>query len=431
MQVKKLSQYATIPTRGTPGAAGFDLSCATFDATITESILLPLTNDHAGKKRKFVDNEDAREMTPLQDTFVYGSRTSCSHIRDTVTCTANVSEKCKMQTTTEYATIKNCCDNHEGKYVCLFCARTKEIRGKKNEMMKNKEGIEDFEFGKYTDGSHKIVRAHCSSQVSSKCTKEQVGQYGSIVDVCRKCDGKYMCIFCSRATKFMGRNNPNCCYHIDDNFMKGIDCEFKAYLLGWIGSDGCLSNDGSITIAIHEKDILLLTQLKDGVCGALPIHKKINSNLVYFRISSTTIKNDVAAWFGLDFKKGESHKKSAKVLFPKLSSDVLKWHFLRGYFDGDGCIITIKGRNCPKTSIVSNSSSMIRSIAEFVDLPCFVGRDVVQWSTIASMVFMTKLYHKSTIRLHRKHDKWLSVKDWRPHFAKEREKLNITLNSIT
>lgn len=28
MQVKKLSEYATIPTRGTSGSAGFDLSCA-------------------------------------------------------------------------------------------------------------------------------------------------------------------------------------------------------------------------------------------------------------------------------------------------------------------------------------------------------------------------------------------------------------------
>ncbi len=359
------------------------------------------------------------------ENFVYGNKSRQSHFRVKVVCTSQISTKCKKEVITRYSEIMNSCDNHNGCYTCLYCSRRPEIMRTKNRTMKLIANIEDFNIDKYILGSHKIMRVQCSSQKSEKCTKELVSEYRHILKICNNNHGQYICMFCSRNTKFSGRGNPNTKYNIDDDFLKHIDTEFKAYLLGWIASDGSLASSGSITIAIDLKDILLLSQLRDGICEKIPIKEKKNTNLVSLTINSTNMKNDISKWLGLDFKFGESHKKSSKVRFPNLSSDILKWHFLRGYFDGDGCIHIKKKNMTPHASISSNSCLMLADIQNFAKIGNIYS-DKICWSSTSSVLLLEKLYWNAKIFLHRKYKLWLCIRDWRPKKITEKAKNLLT-----
>ncbi len=93
----------------------------------------------------------------------------------------------------------------------------------------------------------------CDVSVSPKCKRTYLVNFGNY-EITRQRNGKDICLFCSRKLKFSGRGNPNCQYtELDDNFFNAIDTEGKAYLLGWIVSDGWI-NPGQIGIGVHKKD---------------------------------------------------------------------------------------------------------------------------------------------------------------------------------
>ena len=90
-----------------------------------------------------------------------------------------------------------------------------------------------------TNGSHMRVMIDCDFQIAEKCPKTFARTYKDIITVMNKNEGKYICMHCSRALKISGRLNPSVVHRtLDDSMMKNIDTEGKAYLLGWIASDG-------------------------------------------------------------------------------------------------------------------------------------------------------------------------------------------------
>ena len=64
--------------------------------------------------------------------------------------------------------------------------------------------------------------------------------------------------YCSRVCwgiSVLGRGNQNSRYkQLDDTFFSEIDSPSKAYLLGWIASDGTIGKNGTISIALHKRD---------------------------------------------------------------------------------------------------------------------------------------------------------------------------------
>jgi len=146
-----------------------------------------------------------------------------------------------------------------------------------------------------------------------------------------------ICRFCS----LHRINNSNTKYLFDDCFFEHIDSPEKAYLLGWIASDGSIRYSGFI-IKIHKKDLKILEKLRDIICKKLPINE-YRENMVEITIASQKIiAADLTKHLKLPFSKDSSYKKSNIVQFPDLETEELKWHFLRGYVDGDGSIYTTK-----------------------------------------------------------------------------------------
>ena len=142
--------------------------------------------------------------------------------------------------------------------------------------------------------SHFILNVRCDLGVSEKCKNTMKKSYRTINRDRIKNNGQDICLYCSRHQKYMGTKNPNCkIKSLDHNFFECIDSEEKAYTLGWIASDGTISKNNSITIAIHKKDEEILHKIKNLICPDLVIKNKKNTNLVFFTINSKKISDDI------------------------------------------------------------------------------------------------------------------------------------------
>lgn len=209
---------------------------------------------------------------------------------------------------------------------------------------------------------------------------------------------------CSNTLKqkiYSGRKNPNCQYHtIDDNFFKIINTEEKAYLLGWIASDGHISPTGAISISIHQKDLEVLQKLRNIICVDLPI-KQRKDTMVSLTINSKTMMKDICQW--LKIKPGN---KCITVDMPILNNDKFTWAFIRGYFDGDGNVKSpIKKETYLGVTIASQSMLIKQSFQNFCDkyeIKSAISPEVILFSTKHGLRFLSMIYDNTKLCLKRK-----------------------------
>lgn len=270
-------------------------------------------------------------------------------------------------------------------------------------------------------GSHRRINVTCELCVSPKCRYRWAIEERLANETRARNDGKIICVYCSRQSKLVGRGNPNTKYlDLDDRLFELIDTEAKAYLLGWIASDGAI-NKSSLAIYVHRKDLATLARLRDAVCESLPIKAKKATPLVGFTINSKRIVADVCRW--LNISPG---KKSGIVGMPVLATKELGWAFIRGVFDGDGSVTSVdaavrradpsrgKGWPAPRCSIANHSQRLLDEIAEFVQIPVYRGKNQLEWSGTNALDILGKLYDSASYYLSRKRDLYLDWCNWVP-----------------
>jgi hypothetical protein len=118
-------------------------------------------------------------------------------------------------------------------------------------------------------------------------------------------------------------------YNFNEDYFENIDTEDKAYFLGFIVADGCVS-DVSNCINITQKETDILYEFKKYIDFEGPIFSSKKKNISSINISSVKMKSD------LD-KLGIHSNKTMVVKYPHIPRN-LQNHFIRGVFDGDGCI---------------------------------------------------------------------------------------------
>ena len=119
-------------------------------------------------------------------------------------------------------------------------------------------------------------------------------------------------------------------YFYDKSFFKKIDTQEKAYILGFLYADGNVCKN-IMQICLHKKDIEILNFIKHELKSN---HKIVDDRgYVRFRIGNEELVKDLNAL-------GLIERKTFKLSFPnkKILPKKLINHFIRGYFDGDGCI---------------------------------------------------------------------------------------------
>lgn len=145
-------------------------------------------------------------------------------------------------------------------------------------------------------------------------------------------------------------------YTFNENYFDKIDDQNKAYFLGFLYADGY--NDEKhrrITIAIAEKDIEILEKFKILInySGTIKKLTNIKTNLVNVNVQDQVKLELNSSHISKRLKElGCFRNKSLKLSFPNFITDELIPHFIRGYFDGDGCISF--SENKPSFLILSN-----------------------------------------------------------------------------
>jgi hypothetical protein len=125
------------------------------------------------------------------------------------------------------------------------------------------------------------------------------------------------------------------------NFFRSMTPEL-AYVLGWIASDGCVGKN-KVTISLQVGDKAILESLKVLVEYTGEVKEtsqddtrtlKTNHHAVLTLYSKTLV--EILATYGL------GRRKSLTLEYPDLPDD-MQAHFVRGFFDGDGCINKMSG----------------------------------------------------------------------------------------
>ncbi len=146
-------------------------------------------------------------------------------------------------------------------------------------------------------------------------------------------------------------------YKIKEDFFDVIDTQPKAYLLGFMYADGNVHKQNNmIKIEVHEKDVDILNLFIDYIfIGKRP---KISVDRVvynYITITSSKLKTALIS-------HGCGPAKTFLISLPNLPDNLLS-HFIRGFYDGDGCI-TIDSKSNRVRVILTGYGNFLKQIQD-------------------------------------------------------------------
>ena len=189
-------------------------------------------------------------------------------------------------------------------------------------------------------------------------------------------------------------------YRVDETFFDEIDTEYKAYVLGMWFADG-YNNEvkGQITLTLKDRDILGV--IRTAMTVEIPIFQNCKG---YYTLSvaSRRMSSCLA-------RLGCTQRKTMSLEFPNDLQQALIRHFIRGYFDGDGCI-HIRKQSENRVIHILGTESFLTSMARHLPCPCTVKQrsssmiwylGITKNSSIAA--FAEYLYLKAIIWMERKH----------------------------
>lgn len=214
-------------------------------------------------------------------------------------------------------------------------------------------------------------------------------------------------------------------FNINHNYFDEINTEEKAYFLGLLFADGCVSKRYNyIRLGLKESDLSTLEKFNFSLENENPIkiykkQKETFSNTCLLRIGSKNIKEQL-------IKKGCLPLKTFLLDWPskEIVPEPLIRHFIRGYFDGDGCFSYRKHQGKylkPAFNVVSTldfCNGLMNVIKKETGSNCYMQkrhknkntntRQLEISGTKQIMSVMDWLYKDATVFIQRKFDKYSS-----------------------
>ncbi len=220
-------------------------------------------------------------------------------------------------------------------------------------------------------------------------------------------------------------------YYCNYNFFDSIDTEEKAYWLGFLTADGWINkntktNAGALGIELQYNDIGHLKKFNKSISGNYKItdrwrecqistkDKNKKNHTCCIRIFSLVMYNSLV-------NIGFTNNKTYDANIPFIPKDLIR-HYIRGYFDGDGCFTyTAKSFNIRFVTAsnklyvdllkiletikinVSTSSYISEFNSEIYNIDINRKKDKIQ--------FLDWIYKDCNIYLDRKYKKYLKVKN--------------------
>lgn len=127
-------------------------------------------------------------------------------------------------------------------------------------------------------------------------------------------------------------------YNVNEHYFDNINSDEKAYILGLFYSDGCIINDSLIfgQTACRKE---LVEKVNETLQSTYPISYDAKRNFYLFKIKNKILTDRLK-------ELGCIEKKSLVLRFDtRIVPEQFMHSFIRGYFDGDGCIWEGKRKN--------------------------------------------------------------------------------------
>lgn len=195
-----------------------------------------------------------------------------------------------------------------------------------------------------------------------------------------------------------------------------IDSEDKAYWLGFLYADGCVSylatqNSYRTCLELKSTDVEHLKKFKDFLQDTRESSIRISTrtfNGKEFKVCSYQIYNEHLAKTLINL--GCIIRKSLTLTFPDpnvFKKPNLVFDFIRGYTDGDGSLT--HDRKSPCISILGTNeflTEVIKYLPQFNKVYKSGNQFVVSTTGIKAKIIANKLYGHATIYLDRKYEKF-------------------------
>jgi hypothetical protein len=207
---------------------------------------------------------------------------------------------------------------------------------------------------------------------------------------------------------------PNKKYSQNDNYFSLIDSPEKSYWLGFLFADGYI-REHQVSIHLSSKDESHLIKFKNSIDSNSEIKNKIikkkykGLEKIYYISSldlySVIIYNDL-------LKYGLHRNKSLTLQPPKNLPECYFRDFIRGYFDGDGCVSNFRNHKKMKilgtyeflnwiNQVLAKNGVSLRKIDKQTNK---IFR--IQYNTKDVKLIYKYFYEHSTIHLERKKNKF-------------------------
>lgn len=211
-------------------------------------------------------------------------------------------------------------------------------------------------------------------------------------------------------------------YKYNESYFEKIDSEEKAYWLGFIYADGCVTerygnNDNlksmSLEMALCKKDKNHLVKFAESIETDKPIinktitlgNKKFKACVL--KIHSTKICRDLVSL-------GCTPRKSLTLNFPTKQQvpEYLLKHFIRGYVDGDGWIGISTNKKNARISIEGTCSFLkdLQKAMFWRETKIYKKKQsniyILEYGALDTLSYISGLYKNATVYLDRKYKKY-------------------------
>ena len=218
--------------------------------------------------------------------------------------------------------------------------------------------------------------------------------------------------------KYQFKTLPNGKRPVNDHYFDSIDTAEKAYWLGFLLTDGTVSDNHRIEFCLQDQDKYAVENFRKAIVSKHDICKKVVRGFINWRISFCS-KPMAESLTALGCWPRKTYNKILPIIDQKLYS-----HFVRGYVDGNGSI-HLSHCNSLTVQITTGSHIFAQQLQELLyqyDIVCYIRQDR-RTSNVYSIDFnldnsgklLNWCYQDSTenTRLYRKYEKYLKAKNCR------------------
>lgn len=195
------------------------------------------------------------------------------------------------------------------------------------------------------------------------------------------------------------------------HYFDKIDCEEKAYWLGFLFADGAITTNGKsydIELGLKLSDKEHVEKFAKAVGKEFIITDSYRARCI---LGSKHMFDTLCSY-------GCTTRKSLTLQFPKMSifeNSLLIQHFIRGYVDGDGCLSWANKKHTRCVVSILGTKEFLNGIINIFPPTCKLSKNnknqditlVLTYNGKIGFDFCKYLYKNSTIYLQRKYERYL------------------------